>query len=211
MRKLGVAVCESLGIGVDVGPDAHIMDVVSVPSADWKFADRWMNVDRLYWSIGTRASELVRDPAEATKALGSGLITHRGLAALPALVAQHLAPKQLAGQAQRPAETGHVMPGQAFGISDKDVANVLASNPLGPALEVKPAAGDLTFLVLANQLMPLLDMQAIEDAALQGDDLDQQTDYAHDEIARQLRAKGVLEPLSDGAESPEVPRERSRA
>lgn len=49
-----------------------------------------------------------------------------------------------------------------------------------------------------------MDYDLIEQAALFGDDLDEQTDYANDEIARQLREMGILEPLKQlSAESHE--------
>ena len=44
-----------------------------------------------------------------------------------------------------------------------------------------------------------MDLDLIEQAALYGDDLDDQTDYANDEIARQLREMGILEPLKEVA------------
>lgn len=50
--------------------------------------------------------------------------------------------------------------------------------------------------------MGKLDFDLIEQAALAGDDLDEQTDYANDEIARQLREMGVLEPLKPAYDSP---------
>jgi hypothetical protein len=83
----------------------------------------------------------------------------------------------------------------AFQISEGDVANVIGSNKLSPErLGATPEE-------LAALLLPQLDMEAIENMALMGDDLDQQTDYAHDEIADQLRRMGVLESaeLADSA------------
>jgi len=80
---------------------------------------------------------------------------------------------------------------QAFEITPDDVANVLASNVLSRGLD----AGE-TLEHLAAELMTDLDFAAIEDAALYGDDIEEQTDYAHDEIARQLRQAGVLKTSS---------------
>ena len=37
-----------------------------------------------------------------------------------------------------------------------------------------------------------LDHEAIEKAALNGDDMEQQTNYAHDEIKKQLKRVGVI-------------------
>lgn len=82
--------------------------------------------------------------------------------------------------------------GQAFGISEEDVANVLASNTMIESYRAGRSIEDM-----ANALMEGLDFDAIEEAALMGDDMDQQTDYAHDEITKQLRAAGVLEELPD--------------
>ena len=79
---------------------------------------------------------------------------------------------------------------QAFEVTDEDVANVLASNPL----EIPLAPGE-TLEARAAELFELLDFGEIEDAALYGDTLDEQTDYANDEIARQLREGGILSPI----------------
>lgn len=46
---------------------------------------------------------------------------------------------------------------------------------------------------VAEQLLPSLNAAAIEKAALHGDDLDDQTRYAQEEIASQLEAKGLLQ------------------
>lgn len=78
----------------------------------------------------------------------------------------------------------------AFEVSQDDVANVLASN----WSRVGNADGR-SFTDMAEQLFAGLDFQAIEDAALMGDTLDQQTDYANDEIERQLCSSGVLTAL----------------
>ena len=55
---------------------------------------------------------------------------------------------------------------------------------------------------MPNELHANLDFDLIEKAALAGDDLDEQTGYANDEIARQLRETGVLEPLKQAHDSP---------
>lgn len=76
----------------------------------------------------------------------------------------------------------------AYEATEEDVAGVLASN----ALQVANSNGK-SFDAMAAELLPTLDMELIEQAALYGDSLDEQTSYANDEIARQLREQGVLE------------------
>jgi hypothetical protein len=76
---------------------------------------------------------------------------------------------------------------QGYQPTSKDVLNVLSSNPLSIIL-------DETLENLAERLFADLDFQLIEEEALNGDDLDEQTNYANDEIARQLRVSGVLWP-----------------
>jgi len=78
----------------------------------------------------------------------------------------------------------------AFQVNEDDVANVLASN----WSRVGNSEGR-SFTGMAEQIFGGLDFQAIEDAALMGDNLDQQTDYAYDEIERQLCLSGVLAAL----------------
>lgn len=80
--------------------------------------------------------------------------------------------------------------GAAFQIRSEDVANVLASNPRAQAFSTQPLEE------LGEQLLGLLDLDEVEAVALHGDNLDEQTDYAHDEITRQLRTLGVLQPLA---------------
>lgn len=75
----------------------------------------------------------------------------------------------------------------AFQISEEDVLNVLASNVLAGE---RPADMGL----YASSLFEELDLDKIEQAAMFGDDLDQQTDFAYDEITQQLRDAGVLVP-----------------
>lgn len=78
----------------------------------------------------------------------------------------------------------------AYEPTEEDVENVLRSNSLFVA-----NTNGKSFESIANEIFPQLDFERIEEAALFGDDLDQQTDYANDEIARQLREIGILEPL----------------
>lgn len=78
----------------------------------------------------------------------------------------------------------------AFEVTEDDVANVLSSN----ALAVANTQGK-SFAEMAAELFSDLDFELIEQAALGADDFDEQVDSANDEIARQLREMGVLEPL----------------
>lgn len=79
---------------------------------------------------------------------------------------------------------------------------VLGSHTMLRALE----SGE-TIEQVAQDLLGMLDLAEIEDMALMGDDMDQQTEYAHDEIAKQLARAGVItletsHPLSGDQESP---------
>ena len=85
----------------------------------------------------------------------------------------------------------------AYEATVEDVENVLRSN----SLAVGNTNGK-SFEAMANELHGNLDFDLIEQAALAGDDLDEQTGYANDEIARQLREMGVLEPLKQAHDSP---------
>lgn len=78
----------------------------------------------------------------------------------------------------------------AFEITSTDVETVLRSNSLAVA-----NTNGKSFASMAEELFEDLDFFLIEDAALSGGNLDQQTTYAYEEIARQLREKGILEPL----------------
>ncbi len=78
----------------------------------------------------------------------------------------------------------------AFEVTESDLQNVLSSNAL-----VDGYAGDKSLSALAEELFTDLDFGLIEEAALLGDSVDEQTDNANDEIARQLREMGVLKPL----------------
>ena len=84
------------------------------------------------------------------------------------------------------------MPNNAYQATEEDVENVLRSN----SLAVANTKGK-SFESIANEVFGDLDFDLIEQAALSGDNLDEQTDYANDEIARQLRERGILEPLKD--------------
>ncbi|MBV7542186.1 hypothetical protein [Acidovorax sp. sic0104] len=85
----------------------------------------------------------------------------------------------------------------AYEPTVEDVENVLRSN----SLAVANAKGK-SFDSMANEIHGDLDFDLVEQAALTGDDLDEQTDYANDEIARQLRERGILEPLKQACDSP---------
>jgi hypothetical protein len=65
----------------------------------------------------------------------------------------------------------------AFEITPEDVQNVLHKNN-------KKADPDT--------LYALLDTAAVEKAALYGNDIEEQTQYAYDEIERQLKQEGRL-------------------
>lgn len=78
----------------------------------------------------------------------------------------------------------------AFEITSTDVETVLRSNSLAVA-----NTNGKSFASMAEEQFDDLDFFLIEDAALSGDDLNQQKTCAYDEIARQLREKGILEPL----------------
>ncbi len=82
----------------------------------------------------------------------------------------------------------------AYQTTEEDVENVLRSNSLAVAI-----TNGKSFESIANEVFGNLDFDLIEQAALFGDDLDEQTDYANDEIARQLREMGILEPLKEVA------------
>lgn len=87
----------------------------------------------------------------------------------------------------------------AYEATAEDVEVVLSSN----ALAVVNTYGK-SFESMAEELHGDLDFGLIEQAALAGDDLDEQTEYANDEIARQLREMGVLEPLKPACDSPSL-------
>ena len=80
----------------------------------------------------------------------------------------------------------------AYQATEDDVESVLRSN----SLHVANTNGK-SFEAIAQEVFGSLDFDLIEQAALFGDSLDEQTDFANDEIARQLRESGILEPLKD--------------
>lgn len=80
----------------------------------------------------------------------------------------------------------------AYECTEEDVENVLRSNSLAVA-----NTNGKSFESIANEVFASLDFDLIEQAALCGDDLDEQTDCANDEIAHQLRVMGILEPLKE--------------
>ncbi len=84
------------------------------------------------------------------------------------------------------------MPNNAYQATEEDVENVLRSNSLAVA-----NTNGKSFESIANEIFGNLDFDLIEQAALYGDDLDEQTDYANGEIARQLCEMGILEPLKE--------------
>lgn len=77
----------------------------------------------------------------------------------------------------------------AFEVTEIDVETVLCNNSLAVANTQGKSFEDM-----AGELHGELDFALIEKAALYGDDMDTQTGYAHEEIARQLREQGILEP-----------------
>lgn len=88
----------------------------------------------------------------------------------------------------------------AFGITEEDVESVLRAH----SLQVANTNG-ASFESMAAGIFSSLNQAEIEKAALHGNDLDQQTVYAHQDIARQLRQLGVLEPLKDGTDTAVAP------
>lgn len=86
---------------------------------------------------------------------------------------------------------------QAFEINEEDVENVLRNH----SLAVANSQGK-SFESMSNEIFSSLDMTKIANAALYGDDINTQTEYAYQEIADQLRQLGVLEPLKEAPASP---------
>ena len=97
------------------------------------------------------------------------------------------------------------MSAHAYEVTEEDVENVLRSNSLAVA-----NTNGKSFESIANEVFPQLDFQLIEEAALAGDELDEQTDYANDEIARQLRQIGILEPVRPVESRPSPSRPKMR-
>lgn len=73
----------------------------------------------------------------------------------------------------------------AFQISEDDIANVLSSH------SYRPKDGE-TIESICAYLMLCIDAPAVENAALYGDSLEEQTSYAYDEITEQLVRQGIL-------------------
>jgi hypothetical protein len=76
---------------------------------------------------------------------------------------------------------GAIVMGMAFGISVDDVAAVLAKHGAVQASEDE-----------LNNLFDSIDGDRVEKAALYGNDMDEQTTYAHAEIAVQLKEHGFI-------------------
>lgn len=67
----------------------------------------------------------------------------------------------------------------AFEITEEDIENVFCNNCIHTTRDLK-------------EILKLLDLKAVEKAALYGNDLETQTNYAYDEIGRQLKTLGIL-------------------
>lgn len=85
------------------------------------------------------------------------------------------------------------MTNTAYQATPEDLENILRNNKLLFARTVGKSVD-----ALAIEFFDSLDFDLIEKAALSADSLDQQTQYANDEIARQLRQMGILEFDPDG-------------
>jgi hypothetical protein len=85
----------------------------------------------------------------------------------------------------------------AYEPSQEDVQNVLASNEL-----MADSAKGKSIATIAGEVIESLNFDLIDEAALGGDDLEEKRDLANDEIARQLREMGILEPQGDPGEVP---------
>ena len=75
----------------------------------------------------------------------------------------------------------------AFEVTTQDVVNVLRSNR-GRFITSNGKSTE----AVANEAFEDLDVDLIVQAALFGDDMDEQVDFAYDEIARQLTEMGVF-------------------
>jgi hypothetical protein len=91
------------------------------------------------------------------------------------------------------------MSNMAYQVTEEDVENVLRFHSLSVA-----NTNGKSFESIANEVFSDLDADRIETAALYGNDLDEQTGYANDEIAIQLRELGILEPLKSAPDASEV-------
>lgn len=76
----------------------------------------------------------------------------------------------------------------AYQITEDDIENVLFSNKNRLLY-----ASDTSISGLASEIFSILDFQLIEDAALFGDTMEEQTDYAYGEITRQLVDLKILD------------------
>lgn len=96
-------------------------------------------------------------------------------------------PAEVRGEANdaRPSAPRSLFTG--FQITEDDVAVVLQRHTILRALEC-----GVTLDQVAEDLLDELNLAEIENMALMGDDMDQQTEYAHDEIAKQLARAGVI-------------------
>ncbi|KLR57143.1 hypothetical protein [Diaphorobacter sp. J5-51] len=149
--------------------------------------------DPEYWERGT-CEAVVTDMPNAVPSMmafrtAHGLHIERADAAAQTAESSGPTPKEIAFTP--------VQAHTAYEATAEDVENVLRSNSLAVA-----NTNGKSFESMANELHEKLDFDLIEQAALAGDDLDEQTDYANDEIARQLREMGVLEPLKPAYDSP---------
>lgn len=89
------------------------------------------------------------------------------------------------GFGRHPQNTSDLV--QAFAITEEDVEAVLRQH-LGRVSS--PVIMSVTRL--SSALLPSLDHHTVALAALAGDDLEEQTSYAHAEIERQLHEQGHL-------------------
>lgn len=77
----------------------------------------------------------------------------------------------------------------AFGIDEQDIENVLQAH----SLRVTNTRG-LSFASMAAELLPDIDAERVAEAALEGgDELDEQTSAAYEEIHAILVEQGVIE------------------
>ena len=74
----------------------------------------------------------------------------------------------------------------AYSITVEDVENVLLSNTILVDL------GSHSLIEFSELMLDKLNLDDVELAALFGNDMDEQNDYAHDSITDQLVALGVI-------------------
>lgn len=99
-----------------------------------------------------------------------------------------------------PASEATARQSLVFQITAEDVEHVLRYDWAAVA-----NTGGRTFEQIAETAFNDLNFFKIERAALNGNDLNTQTRYAHTEIASQLRELGILEPLTEQASPAEQP------